>query len=549
MAHNYGGRYITVEQFIRYCADLNVETDKRELEHYEKAGIMLPVARVLYPEDYARLRALWPLGGASEPPRLDQWPELHRLFDKPRARAEEYADLQDEDLIDSFDREMGRNPCLIRPTPEAFRPWDSYTVLVPYRDGQQHAGSTADHRYSYWQVHQLHFIQRYPDLYKNKALLEQIPDEVKRRNFRPQAPRPDIMHEFRGLARCFDALSFWIVVYNREHERTFALVAEKHQVKRLDATQLQAYRQRLAADGKLVQGRYGIAVDDLYRFLRQLVDLYHDYRVDEHYKLSHELRNDVIHQAQLIEVLTGLDWEAIAEELGRRGTFWTKQEFRHMDVLVREHDEARELLTYYATMYGDALGKLGIAAPTRTFAAAEIDELVEYCGREGPPILLTALSGMVATEDEYAEKFRRASRYSNLKNASTALEYLLKDLAARGRIELPKPTLNPVIQKVMQNERWITVFIDRTRKGLTGAKESAEFFASLNELVCDAELMQSEDAYWARAFLIASLARNLTVHAYPDDDWFYGELFGEMLRATIYAVLYSWQVAKERRWV
>lgn len=549
MTNNYGDRYITVDQFIRYCTDLKVETNDRELEHYEKIGIMFPTARVIYPEEYVRLTQLWSLGVESELPKQEPWPELQRLFDKHRILPEQYADLQDEELVDSFDREMGENPYLIRPTSENYKPWDSYEFLIQYREEQQLTANTAEHRYSYWQVHQLYYIQQYPDLYKNKVLLDQIPDEIKQQSFRPWAPNQATLCEFKGMARMFDALSFWITIHDRERNRTFALVPEEHQVRHLDAPQLQAYQKRLTADAKLVETRYHITVDDLYQFLYQLIELYNDYRNNERYKLSDELRNDIINQARLIGSLNGSQWEDIAEELGRRYTYWAKQNFRHLDIMTKERDEAHQLLTYFAGKYKETLGELKIPTPTRVVSTGDIDELLNYCEHEGFSVLLTALSGMIATQEEYSGKFRRVSRYTNLKNALTSLEFLLKDFAGKGGIPLNKLTLNPTIQNVMKKETWLPLFIDRTNKGLTTAQDSAMFLFKLNELIRDKDLIRSEDAYWARVFLIASLARNLTVHTYPDDDWFYGELFGEMLRAAIYAILYSWQVARKERWV
>jgi hypothetical protein len=159
MTHDYGVRYLTVQHFVRYCASLNVKTDLRELEYYEKTGVMSPVARVVYPDDYATLRTLWT---TNEQPKLEKWPELLRLFEQPRFLPQHYISLSDEELIDSFDREMGQNPHLIRPTIDTYRPWNSYKVTVSYRGEQQLTGSTADHYYSYWQVYHLHFIQQYP---------------------------------------------------------------------------------------------------------------------------------------------------------------------------------------------------------------------------------------------------------------------------------------------------------------------------------------------------------------------------------------------------
>jgi len=481
-------------------------------------------------------------------PSQEPWPELLRLSDKHRVLPEQYADLQDYELIDSFDREMGRNPYILHPTPETYKPWDSYSVTVPYQGEQQVSGSTADHYYSYWQAYQLFEIQQYPDLYKNKFLLDQIPDEIKERCLRPRAPNQETLRKFNGLAHGFDALSFWITVHTRERNRTFALIPEKHRVRRLDAPKLEIYRDRLKDDATLVSEWYGITEDDIYGFMHQLIELYNDYLKKERYKLSDDLRNDIIYQAQLIGALSGKEWEAIAEELGKRYTFWTKQTFRHLDVLIKERDEARGLITHFAEKYCEVLAELKISGSTRTFPTTEIDELLDYCQREGFSVLLTALSGMIATQEESAKKFRRVSLYTNLKNALTTLEFLLKDFAQKGSITIDRLTLNPTIRNVMKNETWSSLFVAKTNSGLTNAKDSVDFFANLTKLLSDADLVQSEDAYWARVFLIASLARNLTVHTFPSDDWFYGELFDETLRATIYAILYSWQLAKREGW-
>ena len=167
MAKNYGVRYLTANQFVKYCSALNVKTDINELEYYEKVGIMLPVARVVYPSEYVKLEVLWPLGETDEPPQLDQWPELQRLVDETKIQPKDNADLPDEELIDSFDREMGVNSYLTFPTLETFQPWDSYNIVISSKNAHQIRRSSAKHYYNYWQVHQLYYIKQFPDLYKN----------------------------------------------------------------------------------------------------------------------------------------------------------------------------------------------------------------------------------------------------------------------------------------------------------------------------------------------------------------------------------------------
>jgi hypothetical protein len=443
---------------------------------------------------------------------------------------------------------MGKNPNLVRPTPENYKPWDSYEISVNYRDGVKSTKSTAEHRYSYWQVHQLYHIQQYPDLYKNKSLLDYIPDEVKQRIDRPFSPNPDMLRDFKGLAPMFDLLSFWITVYERERKRAFSLVSPTHQVKKLDEKQYQAHLDQLKSDAELVQTRYGKSANELYQFLYQLLELQSDYRRRERYKLAEELRNDIIFLAHLIELLTDNDWDGVADELGKRFTFWTRQDFRYLDLLIKERDEARDILLDLAKKYDEVLKGHKIHVTKLAFPANDVDDLLDYCKREGYSVLFTSLSGMTATEEEYADKFRPVNRYTNLKNALTALEFFMRELAFKSGGNPDKLTLNPVIIAVMKNESWFPLFIEKINKKLTKASNEAEFFTKLNQILHDPDLIQSEDAFWARVFLIVSLARNLTAHDFPTEDWFYGELFGEMLEATIYALLYAWQLSQKQGW-
>jgi len=550
MATSYGVRYLEADKFVTYCSNLNIKTDLDELEYYEKIGVMLPTARVVYPDDYIIRTVSQSFITGGEPLKADEWLEITRLWDKLRILPNDYAHLTDEELVDSFDREIGRNRFIMLPTHENYKSWRSFTVLVPINNGKEIRRSTADHYYGYWQAHQLYYMQQYPDLYENRPLLDQISEQVRQRMFLPRNPKVEVLRDFNGCAHLFDSLSFWITVFSRERQRTFALIPEINQVRRLDEPQLLTYRGRLLADAKLVQNRFGLTIDNLYVFLKQLIELNDTYRRQERYKLADALKNDILSLIQFIGILAGVESDDVADELGKRYTKWTKQSLLELDVATKEREEARNVLIHFVKNYAIEMTKRAIAPQTRIFTESEIEELLDYCEGEELSVLVTALSGMVAAEDDYNTKFRKVTRYTNLKNVLTSIEYLLKDLAAKGSITLTGNTLNPVLRSVMANETgWINTFNANVQLGLTSATTAAGFLGNLTQLLSDPNLVRSEDSYWARVFLICCLARNLTVHKYANEDWFYGELFGEMLNAAIFALLYSWQVAKRDGWV
>ena len=131
---------------------------------------MLPVARVVYPNEYViqRDQSLW--NGYTDWHGADQWPALERLSERvgPFPFGAKVA-LTDEELVHCFDREMdtGDNPYLSRPNSADFRPWSDYRVTIQDRWGNDIRRPTVEHYYSYWQAHQLCWTQQFPDLYKN----------------------------------------------------------------------------------------------------------------------------------------------------------------------------------------------------------------------------------------------------------------------------------------------------------------------------------------------------------------------------------------------
>ena len=419
---SWGDRFALVGSFISYCRDLKVETNQDELEFYEKIGAMLPVARVLYPDEYVIQRDQSLRNGYTDWHGADQWPAIGRLSERIGPFPIGYDGLTDEGLVHCFDREMegGENPYISRPHSADFRPWSDYRATIQDRQGNDIRRPTAEHYFSYWQVHQLCWIQQFPDLYKNARLIERIPEDDPVRKFRPWVPMIERLVDFDGKRRGFDALSFWITVFSRERNRTFARVPESNGVRRLDDVEAVAYKGRLTAlAGKLTKS-YQLTREDLYRFLRQLIELTRDYERKECYKLAEALRMDIFAWEDLLMLTTGETRDEVAEELGKT-SIHDKRLFRHLDIATKERDYALEFLNHMSKDCANALHQLG--GTQWSFAESDVNDLVNYCEQAGLGIFITALSGMVAVGDEESRRnFRRVHMYSNLKNVLNSYE-------------------------------------------------------------------------------------------------------------------------------
>ena len=546
----WGERYAEVDLFLGYCRDLNVDTRQDELEHYERIGAMLPVARVVYPGDYVIQREQKLRNGVTAWDVAGQWPFLDRLSERAWSLLSGYEGVSDEELVHSFDREMeaGVNPHLTRPDPAGFRPWSEYRVEVPDGSGNILKRTTADHYYSYWQVHQLYLIQQYtPDLYRNARLIERIPLEDSLRKHLPSAPKEEFLVDFGGKRRSFNALSFWITVYGRERARAFAGVAEVDGVRKLDAAQAAAHRTKLADWAGQVNKRFQLTPADLYGFLRQLIELLEGYERKERYKLAEALKKDIFAWESLIMLTTGKTREDVADELGRTNIH-DERTFRHLDIRSKEHDYALDLLKSVSADCGSALQKLGV--PQWSLPEAEANDLLDHCEREGLGLFVTALSGMVAIGDEeYRQISRRVQRYTNLKGVFNSYEYLLKSFGQQAGLIGGKETLTPLVDVVMAQEPWYQLFVANTKKGLLSASNTQDFLANLSTLLNDSQMKGSPQGYWAQQFLVTCLARNMTVHSFPSQDSYYGDLFRPMLHAVVSATFYTWRLAKAKGWI
>ena len=512
-------RLVNADDFIRRCKDLNVEVSLGELEHYEKIGAMMPVARVVYPDEYVVREYQCERDGETDWSWLAEWPSVLSLEERDPVFPFDYDSLPDEYLVHWFDRavDAGDNPHLRLPNAGDFIPWPEYHVSVGDGYGSSFELSTVKHCYSCWQVHQLYYFQRSLNL-----------------------------HRFDGKRDCFNALSFWGTVYRRERDRTFANARPVGAVSRLNDDQVAEYQGRLLEWANKTMERFGLTVQDLYRFLWELIDVHGQYEDAERYKLAEALTQDVFACENLLLVLTGENREQISDRLGSH-----KRAFRHLSPVTKERDYALDHLNIVAQRCSRALQELGVS--DWSFTAMETSALLDYCQGQGLGLVATALSGLMAVGyEEYRQKSRRVLRYTNLKNLLTSYEYLLKSLVGTAHPSVGGKTLTPLILQVMKEERWFNLFdrgrVDPNGKSLLTGSSAEQFLSNLGDVLGDEKLQGSADGYWAREFLIACLARNMTVHFYTGDDRYYGDLFGTMLDAVTVGMFYAWKMAQREGW-
>ena len=531
----YGQRFAEVGLFVGYCEDLNVKTNEQEMEYYERTGVMLPVARVVYPDEIIIHLERHQQDGDYGWNGFDEWPDLASLVEKFSPSPRTNTVLNDEDLVHRFDRALdsGGHPYLSVPEAGNFTSWRDYEAQVSDADGHTFGRPTADHYYSHWQVHQLYLIQQHPHLYRYAGLIDRLPPDEPFKAFVRADSETVWFREFDGMRTCFDALSFWITLYGRERSRSIPGMNDQR-----------AIQARLAEWAALTTKRHKLTDDGLFQFLRQLIRLYEDYVCDERHKLARELRKDILHCGRLIELATGRTWEQVADRLGQSDQF-DKRTFRHLLAANRERDYALEMLVNPPPAWSRTWQEHSDS--DWSFTEVDANRLLDYCEQQGLPLLRTGLSGMMATgEEERAQKFTKMGSYANLRNVMTGYEDLLKQLGRSAERTKGRSPLTSTVEQVMNDRSWIRLFRDH-RKLVSGGTDT-EFLKNLDTLLSRRELQESAQASMAGMFLITCLARNMTAHANPNDDRFFADAFHTMRDAAITAISYTWKLAEKQGW-
>lgn len=514
-----------------------MDVDERELERFEREGVLRPAARVILPEDYVRVQAEQKENWYDSDISIPGWEDLQRVWHgygiDRRLRP---AEITDEFLPHPIDWEFEHgNRHLTRPDAGAFRAWHEYALEIEDRTRFEHVIDTAKHYYHYWQVYPLYaFQKRFPVFARHPhiiAKLKEVGDDAVDLLVPQQT---DALELFGPMAIWFDALSYYIEMYTAEETRTF------QNVRALDSGQLADYRERLASHAKLVLNRFQLNIEDAYGFLSFLLNLRDELRHDERTKLADMLENDLLFATRLTMGVNDKSFEAIEQELTNRGApFWLVRDFRHLDKAIEIYDYAQETFLRLKEGYNGEF-------PALQLTDGEITGMLNFVENVALFILPFAIFDLDETINS-PKRFHLTSRYIGLKNLTTGLEGLLRELAKRapgapGRMDTLE-SLVPIVFPVWEAD------FQRQRGARNYPTQPSEFAHNIMDVYTDASLNAHPHGNILRQFLIAYWSRNLTGHHYTLYDELYGELYGIIYRAICYTICYSWLVARQNGWV
>ena len=539
----YRKRYLTVSDFSSYCKQLNLElrslslsSSNAELEMYEKDEIFFPVARLIKPDEYMIKRFELDQEPETYGENIPEWHELERLiYHRPVLD-----NNNNSELWHPFDWESEqKNRFLFRPEEQQFKPWKEYRVKVKPESENGLFRKTAEHYYHYFQAHQVYAIQkRYPVYAKHNWLIENVNENLSDRAkyLVPLKGNPSISLE--GHTNSFDALSFYITLYDNEQDRTFENIPEQDGVKTLDNQQFAHYTSNLKAHAKFVFDKYELSEDKLYEFLFYLLKLHSEYKRSDNLKLANELSTDIQYLTSFVQNVVDLSMYEIEKEIDQRSnSYWTR-EFRHIDKAIKVYDYAKDTFERLLADYNTKFSTLNISS-------AEIEDLLDFIEKQGLFIIPYAIFDIdEALNDSRA--FSTTSLYIGLSNLTTGFECYLREIAnlANQSSIPPNPsiivkTLEPIIRTMFS---WGRSF--QQAHSLRKPMYKNDAFGYLADVFTDPNLDEA-----VKTFLITYRSRNFIAHNYTLENELYYTWYSIVYSAICHSLFYSWKHASIKGWV
>lgn len=534
-------RFLSAEDFSRWCKELNISLEGSELEFYEQAHLIMPVAWVLMPTAYAEYvnNRRFSNTDEAEPP---EWEPLDHLLHPP---FDEKTTWDDDMRLHRFDRASElNNPYLRHTDPASVGPWEDFDIGHYGKHSYRYSVGVASPYYHSWQAYQVYLVQRTLErqVHWTSLLMRYLesgkPDEIEiplRLSANGRWTRT-----FQQWLKYFDALSFYAAVVENEEIRTFEAGPLIAGVRHIEGQEFQDYEQRIVTHAKETVDRYQLEPSQLLQFMVDMLNLHNEMQEAERGKLSDALTEDLRHLREMIRYVTDKTVEEIEDEIGRLGGWWIKKSFRHLHPATELVDDAKEWLNSAREDYNKLF-------PSMSVSEQELKKLVQFMLEEGLFVIPYTVSTMENAYND-TKAFIQIATYIGMKNLATGVEDLLRAIALRrpGKTK-PLNTLEPVLNAVFP-ATWINNWKnERTRLSTLTPKGPADFAKVLDAAAKDSVLAKRPDL---RIFLILYWARNLTGHYLSlDNDLYFSDLCREILQAIFDSLLYSWAYARSQKWV
>lgn len=305
MSYNPIKKYLSSEEFVEYCKANNVDASLDVLEAYEKAGLLIPFYRLVFPDEY--IRALCEYDCKIIYTELDipfddnKWQEIEQLktalcsYSFVPSR-QFYFTLKHGHPLDYAFR--NKNPFLQRPSKEDFKTWEKYIIIAGTLDGYPVKEETAKHYYTPWQIFVLNELNLTHTIEENYATKQKIGRGIFKKELQPS--------KLGSFCEYFQTISnFRMMKSLISRDIAFGLKSSI-----LEGELYKQLRRRTVEQAINEYEKHSYS--EWIKFIRKLVELYMVYNGREKIKLANELKHFLTSTINVLTDATNKSFDEIS---------------------------------------------------------------------------------------------------------------------------------------------------------------------------------------------------------------------------------------------
>ncbi|MDD5529516.1 MAG: hypothetical protein PHX21_05740 [bacterium] len=329
-------KYLSTDDFINYCKANRVDISDDTLETYEKYGLLMPLYRLIFPEEYIKERYECEKNSSYQEEIIKLIKEHNSKVEKAKHEKDELSALEEssnskwkqvESLINARSKSnimigknledvikdghpldiefQKQNPCLKVPDKKGFRPWKDYEIVI---EGSEE--NFAEHYYASWQIF---LVEELNELY------------IYTKNCLSNEKRGST-YVFTGNIRnskllkysdCFQAVSNFRmlqqVIWGVTEEKANEHISEDERDKN--------YSERIKEFAKIEYSKQ--SKENWINFIRKLVELYDHYEKLDKNKLLQELKIFLSDTVNMIIIARGIEFKTLCVEYASPNIYGT----------------------------------------------------------------------------------------------------------------------------------------------------------------------------------------------------------------------------------
>ena len=391
-----------------------------------------------------------------------------------------------------------------------------------------------ENSYSPWQIYLLEEANR--NFVRNVNILEDFEEFKFHRN--------PLYLKIAGIST--DSLSltkwqdFFVVIWDyrfRENSILSQFTPKQSGFFILEGKEAEKFYNRREKLAKTIASRFSYS--QWIEFLKQLCNLYYQYRDTEKIKLSECVKKDIRVTIKILMMAFGIEYRKIIEDVG----FVWNQKTRHIPVLEEIIPERKTFLKREAKFHLEhILDEYNKEMPSQArLDKNDLDSIIDYALNTNNELLLASLIGL---NKEYFSKSSYLSWHGiwpYLTSLAISSEYWIKSLVNNHKIGSEKALNQITNQKFYRELQQVKqLFKERTGKNFPGYPDIDDLIELLT--IVHNEINNIKEDINIRYLVLSYLMRNYVAHNVKIIPLFFGRSLQIFVRALIYLVFYTWKV-------